>query len=124
MKQKKSDLFNLPEIKAISGWNDKFDLLIKENELFKADLIKEKITAYQEDHEWKMAEQIIEIIDLCNETKNKHFIWFANLLSNHFEGIIAHATIKITSSKIEELTTALRQYVEWAMVLLMMNISS
>ncbi|MDD6587933.1 MAG: ISL3 family transposase, partial [Anaerobutyricum hallii] len=63
---KKSDLFNLPEIKAIGGWNDKFDLLIKENELlFKADLIKEKITAaYQEDHEWKMAKQIIEIIDL------------------------------------------------------------
>lgn len=110
MKQKKSDLFNLPEIKAIGGWNDKFDLLIKENELlFKADLIKEKITAaYQEDHEWKMAKQIIEIIDLCNETKNEHFIWFANLLSNHFEGIMAHATIKITSSKIEGINNRIK----------------
>ena len=110
VKQKKSDLFNLPEIKAIGGWNDKFDLLIKENELlFKADLIKEKITAaYQEDHEWKMAKQIIEIIDLCNETKNEDFIWFANLLSNHFEGIIAHATIKITSSKIEGINNRIK----------------
>lgn len=55
-----------------------------------------------------MAEKIIEIIGLCNETANEHFEWFARLLLNHFEGIIAHATIRITSSKIEGINNRIK----------------
>lgn len=55
-----------------------------------------------------MANQITEIIDLCNGTENKHFKWFAKLLLNHFEGIIAHATIKISSAKIEGINNRIK----------------
>jgi transposase len=48
-----------------------------------------------------MAEEAIEIIDLCRETRNSHFRWFANPLESHFEGIIAHATYRVSSSKAE-----------------------
>lgn len=110
VRQKKSELFNLPEIRATGGWNDRFDVLMKENELlFKADIIKEKLAAaYRENDEWQMAKQVTDIIDPCNETSNKHFMWFARLLLNHFEGIIAHATIKITSSKIEGINNRIK----------------
>ncbi len=81
----------------------KYEELIKENKLlFMTDVIKEKLTlAYSLADESKMAKEITEIIDTCRETKNEHFKWFANLLENHFEGIIAHATYKVSSGKVE-----------------------
>ena len=48
-----------------------------------------------------MAEAIIDIIDICTATGNKHLLWFGKLLDSHFEGIIAHATYKISAGKIE-----------------------
>ena len=48
-----------------------------------------------------MAEDIISIMDMCKATGNPHFLWFERLLSNHFEGIIAHATYDISAAKIE-----------------------
>lgn len=38
---------------------------------------------------------------VCKGTGNKHFKWFARLLKNHYESIIAYATFRITSGKIE-----------------------
>ena len=35
-------------------------------------------------------------------SKNKHFKWFARLLENHFEGITAHGTYRISTGKVEE----------------------
>ncbi len=55
-----------------------------------------------------MSNDIIEIIDVCNATGNKHFKWFARLLYNHFEGIIAHATYKISSGKIEGINNKIK----------------
>ena len=77
--------------------------MLKENELlFLADMVKEKLShAYTLDDECRMAKEITEIIDICNDSGNKHFIWFARLLENHFEGIIAHGTYKISSGKVE-----------------------
>ena len=82
---------------------EKYENLLKENRLlFAADIVKEKLSyAYSLDDECRMSDEIIGIIDLCRETKNPHFRWFANLLENHFEGIIAHATYRISSSKVE-----------------------
>ena len=48
-----------------------------------------------------MAEAISDIMDICESTGNKHLHWFYKLLDSHFEGIIAHATYKISSGKIE-----------------------
>lgn len=64
--------------------------------------MKEKLSfAYTLTDESLMAKEIASIMDICYETKNKLFTWFAKLLDNHFEGIIAHATFKISSGKVE-----------------------
>ena len=51
--------------------------------------------------EARMAEKIIDIMDICEATDNRHLLWFRKLLDKHFEGIIAHATFRITSGKVE-----------------------
>jgi Transposase and inactivated derivatives len=51
--------------------------------------------------EAEMSKEITGIIDICRAAGNKHFNWFANLLENHFEGIIAHAYYHVSSGKVE-----------------------
>ena len=48
-----------------------------------------------------MAQEIADIMYICNGTQNEHFMWFAELLDKHFEGIIAHGTYRISSGKVE-----------------------
>ena len=48
-----------------------------------------------------MADKIIDVMDVCETTGNTHLLWFRNLLDKHFEGIIAHATYKISAAKIK-----------------------
>ncbi len=48
-----------------------------------------------------MAEAVIDIMDICKATGNRHLKWFSKLLSSHFSGIISHASIPISSGKIE-----------------------
>ena len=55
-----------------------------------------------------MAKLIFEIMELCEESKNKHLLWFKNLLYNHYDGIISHATIKISSGKIEGINNKIK----------------
>ena len=100
---KGSPLFKTEDIKRKSGYEAKYDELLKENKLlFTLDLIKEKLsTAYSLTDEAKMADAIIDITDICSATGNKHLLWFGKLLDSHFEGIIAHATYKISAGKIE-----------------------
>ena len=103
---KGSPLFKTEDIKRKAGYEAKYDALLQENKtLFTLDLIKEKLSAaYALTDEPKMAEaiiDIIDIIDICKATGNKHLLWFGKLLDTHFEGIIAHATYKISAGKIE-----------------------
>ena len=88
----------------------KYESLLKENELLCiADIVKEKLTyAYTLSCECTMAKEITDIIDICNSTKNKHFAWFARLLDNHFEGIIAHASFRISSGKVEGMNNKIK----------------
>ena len=88
----------------------KYESLLKENELLCiADIVKEKLTyAYTLSCECTMATEITDIIDICNSTKNKHFIWFSRLLENHFEGIIAHATFRVSSGKVEGMNNKIK----------------
>jgi transposase len=97
------DLFKTEDIKRQKGNESRYDELLKQNKLlFTIDLIKEKVShAYKITNEIEMAEEISSIIKICNETKNKHLMWFGRLLDKHFEGIIAHATYRISSGKIE-----------------------
>lgn len=97
--------------KETRGGNEElYDSLLKENKLlFLSDMVKEKLShAYTLDNECEMAKEITEIIDICNESGNKHFRWFSNLLEKHFEGIIAHGTYKISSGKVEGTNTLIK----------------
>ena len=55
-----------------------------------------------------MSEDIISIMDMCHATGNSHLLWFERLLSNHFEGIIAHATYDISAAKIEGINNKIK----------------
>ena len=98
-----SPLFGTADVVRKSGYEEKYDALLRENTLlFTLDLIKEKLDdAYKDTDEARMAEKIIDIMDICEATGNRHLLWFRNLLDKHFEGIIAHATFQITSGKVE-----------------------
>lgn len=93
---KGSTLFCKPDVIRKEGYELKYDELLRENELlFTLDIIKEKMTkAYGAVNEAIMAEEIIEIMDICEATGNTHLLWFRRLIDSHFEGIIAHATHK------------------------------
>ncbi len=86
-----------------AGYEAKYDQLISESRLlFTLDLIKEKLSeAYSQTAETRMAEIVIDIMDICEATGNDHLLWFRKLLDTHFEGIIAHATYKLSAGKIE-----------------------
>jgi transposase len=47
-------------------------------------------------------------MDTCSASGNSHLQWFGRLLSNHFEGIIAHATYKISSGKMEGINNKIK----------------
>lgn len=108
--RKGGGLFNLPEVKLKEGYEEKYDNLLNQNALlFTCDLIKELLTlAYSRDDEDDMVNDITQIIDLCKASKNERLLWFSRLLLNHFEGIIAHATYKISSGKIEGINNKIK----------------
>ena len=101
--QKGVDLFNTPEVVQKSGHVERYDKIMRENRLlFTCEFIQEELTgAYNLADEMQMAREIAEIMDMCQETGNRHLLWFGRLLDSHFEGIIAHATYRITSGKVE-----------------------
>ena len=107
---KESNLFNLKEQKTKGGKTDRLNELVDSNTLFLAiELIKDILAeAYHCDDEEEMSKLIFDIMELCEETGNKHFLWFRNLLYNHFDGIVSHATIKISSGKIEGINNKIK----------------
>ena len=108
--QKESKMFGVPEIKRSEGYERRYDELIGENKLlFTVDLIKEMLEkAYQTTADTDMADIVDQIIDTCRATKNQHFSWFANLLENHYDGVIAHASLQLTSGKIEGINNKIK----------------
>ena len=55
-----------------------------------------------------MADMMMEVVELCRATENSHLLWFARLIDSHFEGIIAHATFRISSGKIEGINNRIK----------------
>ena len=55
-----------------------------------------------------MSQEISEIMDLCEASGNTHLIWFRRLLESHFEGIIAHATYRISTGKLEGINNKIK----------------
>ena len=100
---KGSALFGTEDIVRQGGHEERYNALLRENTLlFTVDLIKEMLSdAYKSSDALVMAEKILDIMDLCESSSNKHLLWFRRLLDTHFEGIIAHATYQISNGKIE-----------------------
>ena len=107
---KGSDLFKTGNVTRKGGYEQRYDELLQQNRLlFTIDLVKEKLSlAYSRTDEPSMAEDIIEIMDMCKATGNEHFQWFGRLLDRHFEGVIAHATYDISASKIEGINNKIK----------------
>ena len=103
-------LFPVHSVAPRGGNQERYEALLKSNRLlFAADLVKEMlIDAYKCDSEIRMAEKITSIIDTCNATGNSHFLWFAKLLDSHFEGIIAHASLPISSGRMEGINNKIK----------------
>ena len=55
-----------------------------------------------------MAKKTTTIIDICNATGNSHFQWFARLLDSLFEGVIAHASLPISSGRMEGINNKIK----------------
>ena len=105
-----SELFHLPEVRRHGGYEAKYNALLAENSLlFTVDLVKEQLrAAFAITSESLMAESVMNIIDTCRSTGNKHFQWFAHLLECHLPGIIAHAAFRISSGKIEGINNKIK----------------
>jgi len=103
-------LFNKPDVIRRGGNEEKYNKIMEENELlFKAELIREKLDyAYTLNDELEMKKEIDEIIEMCNLDGNQHLLWFSKLLKNHYNGIISHATHKISSGKIEGINNKIK----------------
>ena len=88
----------------------RYDEIIRENWLlFICDLIKEAFKrAYEIKAKKEMEDEIKWIINICDETENTHLVKFANLLRNHFDGIVAHADFLISSGKIEGINNKIK----------------
>lgn len=56
--------------------------MLNENELLcVADIVKGKLAyVYTLSCESTMAKEMMETIDVCNSTKNRHFVWFSRFL--------------------------------------------
>jgi len=107
---KGSTLFNKEVSNRKSGNEEKYDQLLSENKLlFTLDIIKEMLSeAYKVSSEPEMASQIIEIMDICYASDNKHLNWFGRLLDRHFEGVIAYATYRISNGQIEGINNRIK----------------
>lgn len=87
-----------------------YDNLIEKNRLLLiCDFIKEALKrAFSTSTTEKMTEELEWIIQLCEESENKHLKRFAKLISNHMDGIVSHVEYQITSGKIEGINNKIK----------------
>ena len=107
---KKSILFNEPEITRKGNYVEKYNNLVNENILLlTVDLIKDYLyEAFHTNNKSEMGKYIFSILELCEESKNKHLQYFGKLIYNHYDGIITHAEYNISSGKIEGINNKIK----------------
>ena len=115
--RKESSIFSVTEIKRRNiGYMKRYESILEKNRLlFVTDLIKEMLQeAFSCQSEHRMMEYINRIMDLClertpgEEERNRHLMWFRKLLATHLDGILAHATYRISSGKIEGINNKIK----------------
>ena len=84
--------------------NDSYEEFVDNNKLLIIiNFIKSGIeSTYDCDSQIEIAEILENIIDLCLDSNNKHFLWFKNFIVKNFDKIIAHGTYKISNDLLEE----------------------
>lgn len=115
--RKEGKLFPVTEVKRKNiGYMQRYQNILDENQLlFMVDLIKDLLQeAFTCRDERQMLAYINRIMDLClrcpkgTETSNPHLMWFRRLLMTHIDGIIAHATYRISAGKIEGINNKIK----------------
>lgn len=98
-----STLFRTESVIRKAGYEEKYNQLLADNKLFfTLDILKEKLSlAYSAENESQMAAIITDIMDICTASGNQHLLWFKRLLDSHLKGVIAYASFRISSGKIE-----------------------
>ena len=73
------------------------------------EIIKEILQeAFRTDNQAEIIKLLFDIMEICEENGNAHLNWFKNLIYKHFDGIITHATHKISSVKIEGINNKIK----------------
>ena len=108
--QKAIPMFGVPEQREKGNKELRYNQLLAENKLFfTIDLVKEMLDqAFSADTNEQAGERFDRIIEVCAATTNKHFLWFAKLISSHYKGLIAHGSIRISSGKIEGINNKIK----------------
>ena len=98
-----NELFNKPEARAKGGNQERYYELIGQNVLLSfCEIVKEMLAkAYTYRQEKRMRDMMEDIVEVCLAADNEHFTWFANLVDNHMDGIVAHARHRVSSGKVE-----------------------
>lgn len=96
-------LFNKEEVKRKPGQEAIYQELISKNELLlTCDLVKAALEdAYKKTTVTAMRKDMKKIISLCRSTDNEHFLWYAQLIEKHIDGIVWHARHPISTGKLE-----------------------
>lgn len=104
------EIFNKPEIRAHGDNESWYDELLEENRLFfTIDIVKDLLDqAYSSNDEVEMCVKLEYIIDICIETENSHFKWFARLLQRHLSGIYSFAKHRISTGKLEGINNKIK----------------
>lgn len=108
--QQGSEIFKTQTIIRKGSYEEKYNGLLKDNELLiMIDLIKEKLNdMYKSKNSKQMKKRINDIISLCNETNDKYFIKYGELLKSHIDGIANYADYNISSGKIEGINNKIK----------------
>lgn len=109
--KKSSEIFNTPEIKRTRECVRDYNILLmtKNKLLIIIDMIKDHLElAFSADTTTEMKQEIDLIIKKCKCSDNKHLLWFARLLDNHYDGIVTHAEHKISTGKIEGINNKIK----------------
>lgn len=76
---------------------------------FTIDIVKDLLDqAYSSNDEVEMCVKLEYIIDICIETENSHFKWFARLLQRHLSGIYSFAKYRISTGKLEGINNKIK----------------
>ncbi len=80
-----------------------YETLIQQNRLLMTcDFVKEALKrAFSTLIREEMVEELNWIVELCEESEDRHLKRFAKLIKNHMDGIVTHAEFNLTSGKIE-----------------------